>query len=165
MADGGASTYIMLITALLVSSSASAVLIQEWSSSSRVIQHQQRGLQFSEELGVDFAGDPMNVNLARTNPDTITFYILNTGEHTMNETKMEVLIDGLSISSSEVTTSFVGSATDWNPNVMVEVEVSTSSFNSYNDGDDISIFTTVVSDSVSGMSASASFGVEVRLDV
>lgn len=164
MADGGASTYIMLITALLVSSSASAVLIQEWSSSSRVIQHQQRGLQFSEELGVDFAGDPMNVNLVPLT-DTITFYILNTGEHTMNETKMEVLIDGLSISSSEVTTSFVGSATDWHPNVMVEVEVSNSSFSSYNDGDDISIFTTVVSDSVSGMSASASFGVEVRLDV
>jgi len=164
MADGGASTYIMLITALLVSSSASAVLIQEWSSSSRVIQHQQRGLQFSEELGIDFAGDPMNVNLVPLT-DTITFYILNTGEHTMNETKMEVLIDGLSISSSEVTTSFVGSATDWNPNVMVEVEVSNSSFSSYNDGDDISIFTTVVSDSVSGMSASASFGVEVRLDV
>jgi len=164
MADGGASTYIMLITALLVSSSASAVLIQEWSSSSRVIQHQQRGLQFSEELGIDFAGDPMNVNLVPLT-DTITFYILNTGEHTMNETKMEVLIDGLSISSSEVTTSFVGSATDWHPNVMVEVEVSNSSFSSYNDGDDISIFTTVVSDSVSGMSASASFGVEVRLDV
>ena len=164
MADGGASTYIMLITALLVSSSASAVLIQEWSSSSRVIQHQQRGLQFSEELGIDFAGDPMNVNLVPLT-DTITFYILNTGEHTMNETKMEVLIDGLSISSSEVTTSFVGSATDWNPNVMLEVEVSNLSFNSYNDGDDISIFTTVVSDSVSGMSASASFGVEVRLDV
>ncbi|HJL97229.1 MAG TPA: hypothetical protein QF401_03670 [Candidatus Poseidoniaceae archaeon] len=164
MADGGASTYIMLITALLVSSSASAVLIQEWSSSSRVIQHQQRGLQLSEELGIDFAGDPMNVNLVPLT-DTITFYILNTGEHTMNETKMEVLIDGLSISSSEVTTSFVGSATDWNPNVMVEVEVSNSSFSSYNDGDDISIFTTVVSDSVSGMSASASFGVEVRLDV
>jgi archaellum component FlaG (FlaF/FlaG flagellin family) len=164
MADGGASTYIMLITALLVSSSASAVLIQEWSSSSRVIQHQQRGLQLSEELGIDFAGDPMNVNLVPLT-DTITFYILNTGEHTMNETKMEVLIDGLSISSSEVTTSFVGSATDWHPNVMVEVEVSNSSFSSYNDGDDISIFTTVVSDSVSGMSASASFGVEVRLDV
>ena len=164
MADGGASTYIMLITALLVSSSASAVLIQEWSSSSRVIQHQQRGSQLSEELGVDFAGDPMNVNLVPLT-DTITFYILNTGEHTMNETKMEVLIDGLSISSSEVTTSFVGSATDWHPNVMVEVEVSNSSFSSYNDGDDISIFTTVVSDSVSGMSASASFGVEVRLDV
>tara|TARA_B100001142_G_scaffold327823_1_gene386403 strand:- start:688 stop:1185 length:498 start_codon:yes stop_codon:yes gene_type:complete len=165
MADGGASTYIMLITALLVSSSASAVIIQEWSTSSRVIQQQQRGLQFSEELGIDFAGDPMNVKLTRTNPDTITFYILNTGEHPMDDTEMEVLIDGSVVSSSEISTSFVGSATDWNPNVMVEVEVSKLAFNSYNDGDDISIFATVTSDTISGMSASANFGLEVRLDV
>ena len=77
MADGGVSTYIMLITALLVSSSVSAVLIQEWSSTSRVIQQQQRGMQFSEELGIDFAGDPMNVHIDRTTtPDEITFYVL-----------------------------------------------------------------------------------------
>ena len=107
----------------------------------------------------------MNVKLTRTNPDTITFYILNTGEHPMDDTEMEVLIDGSVVSSSEISTSFVGSATDWNPNVMVEVEVSNLTFNSYNDGDDISIFATVTSDTISGMSASANFGLEVRLDV
>ena len=165
MADGGVSTYIMLISALLISSSASAVLIQEWSSTSRVIQQQQRGLQLSEELSIDFAGDPMNVNIDRTpSPDEITLYALNTGEHPMDTSEMEILIDGLIIPSSGVATTILGGGTDWNPNVLLQIELSNTTFNSYSDNDDISVFITASSESVSGMTGSASFGLEVRLN-
>ena len=167
MADGGVSTYIMLISALLISSSASAVLIQEWSSTSQVIQKQQRGLQLSEQVAIDFAGDPMNVNIDRSGADhEITFYILNTGEHPMDETKMQVLIDGLSVPATGVTTSFLGTPTPtvWNPNVLLEVAVSNNSFNAYADNTDISVFVTVTSEYVSGLTASASFNQEVRIN-
>ena len=167
MADGGASTYIMLISALLISSSASAVLIQEWSSTSQVIQKQQRGLQLSEEVAIDFAGDPMNVNIDRSGADhQITFYILNTGEHPMDETQMQVLIDGLSVPAVGVTASFLGTPTPtvWDPNVLLEVTVSNNTFNSYTDNTDISISVTVASEFVSGISSSASFNQEVRIN-
>ncbi|MCH1422622.1 MAG: hypothetical protein L7U62_03910 [Candidatus Poseidoniaceae archaeon] len=167
MADGGASAYIMLISALLVSSSASVVLIQEWSSTSRVIQDQQRGLQITEELGIDFAGDPMNVNIDRTGTDhEITFYVMNVGEHPMDETQMEVLIDGLSIASTSITTSLMGTPTptEWNPNGLLEISVSDNAFNSYVDDTDISIFVTARSEPVAGFTSSASFAEEVRLN-
>ena len=167
MADGGVSTYIMLITALLVSSSVSAVLIQEWSSTSRIIQQQQRGLQLTEELGIDFAGDPMNVNIDRSGTEhEITFYVLNTGEHPMDQTKFQVLVDGLAIPNTAVSISFVGTPTptEWNPNVLIEVAVTNTSFNSYTDNTDISLFVTATSEVVSGVSSSASFNQEVRLN-
>ena len=165
MADGGVSTYIMLISALLISSSASAVLIQEWSSASRVVQQQQRGLQLSEELSIDFAGDPMNVNIDRVpTPDEITLYALNTGEHPMDRTQIEILIDGAIIPSSGVTTTVVGGGTDWNPDGLLSIVLSDTAFNTYSDNDDISIFLTATSESVSGMTGGASFGLEVRLN-
>ena len=167
MADGGVSTYIMLITALLVSSSVSAVLIQEWSSTSRVIQQQQRGMQFSEELGIDFAGDPMNVHIDRTTtPDEITFYVLNTGEHRIDEDQMEILIDGQVIPNTGVSTSFVGTPAPlaWDSNVLMEIVLSNTSFNSLTDNTDLSVFVTVNSEEVAGITSSASFNNEVRLN-
>ena len=167
MADGGVSTYIMLITALLVSSSVSAVLIQEWSSTSRVIQQQQRGIQLAEELSIDFAGDPMNVNIDRsTTPDEITFYVLNTGKHRMDENQMEILIDGQVIPSLGVSTTFVGSPTpsSWDSMVLIEIVLSNNSFDLLNNDADVSIFVTVNSEEVAGVSGSASFNSEVRLN-
>ena len=107
MADGGASTIIMLVTALLISSAASAVLIQEWSSTSRVMQQQQNGLQLSEEIGIDFAGDPMMVALELgATPgalNEITFYIQNTGVHSMDEDSLAVVVDGVTLPQTSIT--------------------------------------------------------------
>lgn len=84
----------------------------------------------------------------------------------MDETQMQVLIDGLSVPAVGVTTSFLGTPTPtvWNPNVLLEVTVSNNTFNSYTDNTDISIFVTVASEFVSGISSSASFNQEVRIN-
>jgi len=75
MADGGASTFIMLITGLLISSAVSALLITEWTNTAKVAQVQQRGAQLSSELSIEFAGDPMMVDFDNsTSTETITFY-------------------------------------------------------------------------------------------
>ncbi|MCP2503901.1 MAG: hypothetical protein NLN65_01195 [Candidatus Poseidoniaceae archaeon] len=163
MADGGASTIIMLVTALLISSAASAVLVSEWSSSSRVIQQQQQGLQISEEIGIDFAGDPMMVSLSTDpGPKDITFYIQNTGIHTMDESSLAVLLNGVDISVDS--TSFVPAASGtWAPNVLLKVILVVGA-NDFDDDQEISIYATARSESVSGISMSASMNEEVRLN-
>ena len=122
MADGGASTFIMLITGLLISSAVSALLITEWTNTAKVAQVQQRGAQLSSELSIEFAGDPMMVDFDNsTSTETITFHALNTGQHPMDETQLSVFVDGRS--PTAISVSFVGSATEWNSNVLLEIEL------------------------------------------
>ena len=164
MADGGASTIIMLVTALLISSAASAVLVQEWSSTTRAIQYQQKGLELSAEIGIDFAGDPMMVSITTGVPNVITFYIQNTGSHPMDATSLAVLVDGVSIPNPSITTAFVPIASaQWNPNVLLEVTLTDNALNALNDDDEISIYATARSVVVSGISMSASLNEEVQL--
>ncbi|MGY8727769.1 MAG: hypothetical protein ACKVKS_00910 [Candidatus Poseidoniales archaeon] len=164
MADGGASTIIMLVTALLISSAASAVLVQEWSSTTRAIQYQQKGLELSAEIGIDFAGDPMMVSITTGPPNVIIFYIQNTGSHPMDATSLAVLVDGVSIPNPSITTAFVPIASaQWNPNVLLEVTLTDNALNALNDDDEISIYATARSVVVSGISMSASLNEEVQL--
>jgi archaellum component FlaG (FlaF/FlaG flagellin family) len=164
MADGGASTIIMLVTALLISSAASAVLVQEWSSTTRAIQYQQKGLELSAEIGIDFAGDPMMVSITTGAPNAITFYIQNTGSHPMDATSLAVLVDGVSIPNPSITTAFVPIASaQWNPNVLLEVTLTDNALNALNDDDEISIYATARSVVVSGISMSVSLNEEVQL--
>ena len=163
MADGGASTIIMLVTALLISSAASAVLVQEWSSASRAIELQQKGLQLSAEIGIDFAGDPAMVALSGT--DQITFYIQNTGIHTMDDTTLGVMVDGISLNSAFISTTYVpvGSGA-WDPSVLLEVTLENTDWN-FATNDEITIFATARSVDISSLSASASMNEEVKLHV
>ncbi|MFQ3316774.1 MAG: archaellum component FlaG (FlaF/FlaG flagellin family) [Candidatus Poseidoniaceae archaeon] len=164
MADGGASTIIMLVTALLISSAASAVLVQEWSSTTRAIQYQQKGLELSAEIGIDFAGDPMMVSITTGPPNVIIFYIQNTGSHPMDATSLAVLVDGVSIPNPSITTAFVPIASaQWNPNVLLEVTLTDNALNALNDDDEISIYATARSVVVSGISMSVSLNEEVQL--
>jgi archaellum component FlaG (FlaF/FlaG flagellin family) len=164
MADGGASTIIMLVTALLISSAASAVLVQEWSSTTRAIQYQQKGLELSAEIGIDFAGDPMMVSITTGPPNVIKFYIQNTGSHPMDATSLAVLVDGVSIPNPSITTAFVPIASaQWNPNVLLEVTLTDNALNALSDDDEISIYATARSVVVSGISMSASLNEEVQL--
>jgi archaellum component FlaG (FlaF/FlaG flagellin family) len=165
MADGGSSTIIMLVTALLISSAASAVLVQEWSSTSRAIQTQQKGLQLSEEIGIDFAGDPMMVPLSTVpNPNQIIFYIQNTGVHVMDESTLAVLIDGVNLNAASISTTYVPFASaNWAPNVLLRVILADASFNGFTDNTEVSIYASVRSVSVTGITMSASMNEEVRL--
>jgi len=47
---------------------------------------------------------------------------------------------------------------------LLEVAVSNNTFNAYADNTDISVFVTVTSEYVSGLTASASFNQEVRIN-
>ena len=169
MADGGASTIIMLVTALLISSAASAVLVQEWSSTTRLIQQQQQGMQLSGEIGIDFAGDPMMVSLSTTaNTNEITFYIQNTGIHTMDEKSLAIIVDGVPIDDDDFdididTDFFPGTSTSCDPNILLEVTVSAALFNTFSDNSEISIYATARSDGSSGPSMSTSMNEEVKL--
>tara|TARA_B100000767_G_scaffold216856_1_gene204460 strand:- start:82 stop:624 length:543 start_codon:yes stop_codon:yes gene_type:complete len=177
MADGGASTIIMLVTALLISSAASAVLIQEWSSTSRVMQQQQNGLQLSEEIGIDFAGDPMMVSIEfSATPgglNEITFYIQNTGVHTMDENSLAIIVDGITLTDASITNLefFPNTALNWDPNVLLEVKIADTSFDNYDEDmaaspdntKEITLFSIARSNSVSGITMSAEMVEEVQL--
>jgi len=167
MADGGTSTIIMLVTALLISSAASAVLVQEWSSASRAIQTQQKGLLLSEEIRIDFAGDPMMVSLSTApNPNVILFYLQNTGVHVMNDATLSVLVNGVSINTGSITTSYVPVVSpNWAPNVLLQVTIRDASFNLFTDDTEVSLYASVRSVDVTGISKSASMSEEVRLRV
>jgi archaellum component FlaG (FlaF/FlaG flagellin family) len=169
MADGGAFTIIMLVIALLISSAASAVLIQEWSSTSRVMQQQQNGLQLSEEIGIDFAGDPMMVSLeidAAPGPlNEITFYVQNTGVHSMDESSLAIVVDGVTLPDTSITNLefFPNTAVDWDPNVLLEIKMADSAFDAYGDSEEISIYVIARSDSISGISMTTEMVEEVQL--
>lgn len=164
MADGGASTFIMLITGLLISSSVSALLITEWSSAARAAQKDQQGMKLANELGVEFAGDPMMVDLNTTaSPQQITFYLQNTGEHPLDTTGIAVLVNGVAPSSI---TTYILDGTTWDPSGLVVVELEDASYatsSSISEGNDISLYAIVQSEAVSGLRSSASMSEEVRL--
>ena len=162
MADGGASTFIMLITGLLISSAVSALLITEWTNTAKVAQIQQRGAQLSSELSIEFAGDPMMVDFDNsTSTETITFYALNTGLHPMDESQLSVFVDGNP--PTAISVSFVGTATEWNPNVLLEIELQYTGTSGYAEGDDVALYAVATSETIGGLSSSASRNTEVRL--
>ena len=78
MADGGASSFIFLTTALLVSGLVSVVLINLWGDMAQITAQETAALEVQEATSVDFAGDPMMVSL-NTTLNEITFYVQNTG--------------------------------------------------------------------------------------
>lgn len=162
MADGGASSFIMLVTALLISGSASAIIISEWGKAADVVQNSERKSSLASGVSVAFAGDPAMVAYDdSTNPHELTFYVLNSGETEMSDV-YTVLVDGVSPSSMSET--ILPSGTAWLPGYLLEVTVADASFG-YGDSDDVTIYFIGQSESVDGYSFSASMSKEVRLHV
>jgi archaellum component FlaG (FlaF/FlaG flagellin family) len=162
MADGGASTFIMLITGLLISSSVSALLITEWSAMARAAQKTQQGITFTGELGLDFAGDPMMVDVDTTGTTpSITFYLQNTGVHPLDEQVVSVLVNGEAPTSVSATIT----GTTWDPNELAEIVIEDTSYGTtpFASGEDVNLYAIATSEVVGGMSSSASRNVEVRL--
>ena len=85
MADGGASSFIFLTTALLVSGLVSVVLINQWGDMAQLTAQETAALEVQEATSVDFAGDPMMVDLdTSASPNEITFFLQNTGTTLLN---------------------------------------------------------------------------------
>ncbi|MBL6743595.1 MAG: hypothetical protein ISP83_04365 [Candidatus Poseidonia sp.] len=162
MADGGASSFIMLVTALLISGSVSTILVSEWAKVTRAVGVEERKSSGALGVSVDFAGDPMMVGF--DNPavgdDELTVYVLNSGIHEMSTT-FEFLIDG--VAPSTITTSISPSGTDWLPGYLLQIKASDNTL-SYTDGDDVSLFFVGISESVQGHTHSATMNKEVRLN-
>ena len=152
----------MLITGLLISSSVSALLITEWSSMAKAAQKDQRSVTFANELGVEFAGDPMMVDLNTTASQEISFYLQNTGEHPLDASEIAVLINGTAPSTI---TTYLLDGPSWEPTELIVVELEDSSFGTapFVEGNDVRLYVIVGSETVSGLSSSATMNTEVRL--
>ena len=162
MADGGASSFIFLTTALLVSGLVSVVLINQWGDMAQITAQETAALEVQEATSVDFAGDPMMVALnTSASPNEITFYLQNTGTTLLDTSTLVVIVDGLTVTSS-ITSTLVPASGDWDEAHLLEVTVNSSSW-SYQSGDDVAITVVVSSEVTNGYRGSDSMSVEVRL--
>ena len=106
MADGGASTFIFLATALLVSGAVSAVLISQYGDITTAMEQERREDEADAKTSFDFAGDLSNVAYDNdpANPtETITFYLINSGEYLLDEASLFVQLDGVVVASGDIT--------------------------------------------------------------
>ncbi|MAR47012.1 MAG: hypothetical protein CMA41_04325 [Euryarchaeota archaeon] len=162
MADGGASSFIFLTTALLVSGLVSVVLINQWGEMAQVTSQQTAAIEVQEATSVDFAGDPMMVDLNTTaSPNEITFFLQNTGTTLLDSSTLVVIVDGQTVTSS-INSSLVPATGDWDEGHLLQVTVNSSSW-AYQSGDDISLTVVVSSEITNGYRGSDSMSVEVRL--
>ena len=81
MADGGASTMILLVTSLLISGAASVVLLESWGDVAEANGTNAKGKVADAETDVSFSGDRGDVplNTSGTNQE-ITLLISKTVE-------------------------------------------------------------------------------------
>ena len=164
MADGGASTFIFLATALLVSGAVSAVLISQYGDITTAMEQERREDEADAKTSFDYAGDLSNVAYDNdpANPtETITFYLINSGEYVLDEASLFVQLDGVVVPSGDITTTVLPSG-DWASSELLEVELS-GAFG-YQDNDDVKLTSLVQSVSVSGYQGEATESTEVRLN-
>ena len=164
MADGGASTFIFLATALLVSGAVSAVLISQYGDITTAMEQERREDEADAKTSFDYAGDLSNVAYDNdvSNPtETITFYLINSGEYVLDEASLFVQLDGVVVPSGDITTTVLPSGV-WASSELLEVELS-GAFG-YQDNDDVKLTILVQSVSVSGYQGEATESTEVRLN-
>jgi archaellum component FlaG (FlaF/FlaG flagellin family) len=161
MADGGASSFIFLTTALLISGIVSVVLINEWGDMAKASQDQNRAMEVNQATSLGFAGDPMMVAYNSTSKD-MTFYLQNTGSTVLDTSTLVVLVDGTTVTSSITTAIIPAAGTDWDSNHLVEVTVNSSSW-SYANGTDVSLTVIVSSEVTNGYRGTDTISLEVRL--
>ena len=165
MADGGASTFIFLATALLVSGAVSAVLISQYGDITSAMEQERRENEADSKTSFDYAGDLSNVAYDNdpVNPtESITFYLQNSGEYILDETTIFVQVDGVVIPDSDVSTTVLPSGGAWDSTSLLEVVLS-GNFR-YADDTDIKLTTLVQSVSVGGYEGEAIESTVVRLN-
>lgn len=151
---------IMLITALLISGGAGAVLVSEWSDAVRVVQVNERAASDKDQVSVELAGDPAMVPYNSTS-DSITLFLLNTGEHNLDTTDYQVLVNGSPPTST--TESVLPSGTDWNPGDLLQVVLTNTAW-TFSDGEDVSIYFVGASETIRGHTHTVTVNAEVRLN-
>lgn len=148
MADGGASTFIFLATALLVSGAVSAVLISQYGDITSAMEVERRENEADAKTSFEFAGDLANVAYDNDpiNPtETITFYLQNTGEYVLDEDSLFVQLNGSVIADADVVTTVLPTGGAWSNTNLLEVVIS----GGWGFADNTDIYLTVLVQSVS----------------
>tara|TARA_B100000424_G_scaffold182805_1_gene141634 strand:+ start:1697 stop:2200 length:504 start_codon:yes stop_codon:yes gene_type:complete len=148
MADGGASTFIFLATALLVSGAVSAVLISQYGDITSAMEVERRENEADAKTSFEFAGDLANVAYDNDpiNPtETITFYLQNTGEYALDEDSLFVQLNGSVIADANVATTVLPTGGAWSNANLLEVVIS----GGWGFDDNTDIYLTVLLQSVS----------------
>ena len=164
MADGGASSFILLATALLVSGSVSAVLISQWGEMATTFDQQRRADDADLNTGMDFSGDLSNVEYDDTLPtdETIKFYLQNTGQYELDEDSLFIQLNGEIIADAETSTTILPSGTAWASGLLLEVEISGAW--GFADDTEISLTILAISEDIGGYSGETIVSEEVRLN-
>ena len=160
MADGGATSFIMLVTALLVAGSVSTFLIAEWGDVARAMEMERRAQAIDAETDVSLAGDPGNVRYSLTGQ--MQFYLMNSGTAVLDEGTMLVLVDGVQQTSNVTTTVLNGG--DWSAGEVVQVQVADNTF-TYTNNSEIVVTVVVSSEVVNNVRGTDTLDAEVRLVV
>ena len=165
MADGGASTFIFLATALLVSGAVSAVLISQYGDITSAMEVERRENEADAKTSFEFAGDLANVAYDNDpiNPtETITFYLQNTGEYVLDEDSLFVQLNGSVIADANVVTTVLPTGGAWSNTNLLEVVI--SGVWGYDDNTDIYLTVLVQSVSVGGYQGEDVESTVVRLN-
>ena len=164
MADGGASTMIMLVTSLLLSGAASVVLLESWGSVAESSSNNTSSRVADAETDVSFGGDRSDVLLDTSGANQeITLYFQNTGIRPLDKSSFTIFVDGVSSSTTGAATLYPANGV-WAPDYILEVTVTDASFN-YADGD-IATVTIIAQSTISeGVKGTDSETAEVRLSV
>ena len=164
MADGGASTMIMLVTSLLLSGAASVVLIESWGSVAESSSNNTSSRVADAETDVSFGGDRSDILLDTSGANQeITLYFQNSGIRPLDKSSFTIFVDGVSSSTTGAATLYPANGV-WAPDYILEVTVTDASFN-YADGD-IATVTIIAQSTISeGVKGTDSETAEVRLSV
>lgn len=160
MADGGATSFIMLVTALLVAGSVSTFLIAEWGDVARSMEMERRAQAIDAETDVSLAGDPGHVRYSLTGQ--IQFYLMNSGTSVLDDSTLVVLVDGVQQSANVTTTVMNGG--DWSAGELLQVQVVDNTL-TYANNTEVVLTVVVSSEFVSNVRGTDTLDAEVRLVV
>lgn len=164
MADGGASTMILLVTSLLISGAASVVLLESWGEVAEASGTNVKGNVADAETDVSFSGDRGDVLLDTSGSNQeITLYFQNSGIRPLDKSSFTIFVDGVSAATVGAATLYPANGV-WATDYVLEVTVTDSSFN-YNDNDLASVTIIVQSTVSDGVKGTDSETAEVRLSV
>ena len=160
MADGGATSFIMLVTALLVAGSVSTFLIAEWGDVARSMEMERRAQAIDAETDVSLAGDPGHVRYSLTGQ--IQFYLMNSGTSVLDDSTLVLLVDGVQQSANVTTTVMNGG--DWSAGELLQVQVVDNTL-TYANNTEVMLTVVVSSEFVSNVRGTDILDAEVRLVV
>ena len=164
MADGGASSMILLVTSLLISGAASVVLLESWGDLAAANGTNAKGKVANSETDVSFSGDRGDVLLDNSGANQeITLYFQNTGSRTLDKSSFSIFVDGVAASTVGATTLYPANGV-WATEYVIEVTVSDASF-SYADNDLATVTIIVQSTATDGGKGTDSETAEVRRSV